>query len=310
MDTTSSATLSSVLDELDRAIAENLNGLTAGQCDENSSEASVYELRGLLQRQFIQDGDMDLDQIQVDFSRIFLPAWIPKSLSDMVGLTGSMTASQALASALQNPGGHDPKTLVSAIAMASRVSEHSGSNNNSRSVSECAGPSGLTTADRRGALDRPSGPSSTTSSTTTLCIEQPVSHNTNPVSPTSITQQYRIGTASRASGSSRAVARAQLELELARAKEERIQRELDAINVASSRCSEDDSLADRLSLAGLGGSRQMQATAPSREGAAHSPRHGGAEEAYAADQLQKSARQDQPAAMQQPEHSPILPQKA
>ena len=218
---TSSTTLISILDELDKAIAENLVDLTAGQVENDSEEGSIFELRGMLQMQSIQQGDLDMDQISFQWDRgpIPLPGWMPRSITDAIGITGTSTASQALARAIAKPESTNIRSLSSAVERA--LSCHSGSNNNSRAASEHACPSGLTNADRRGTFDRPSGPSSTT----TLLIEQPVSQ-TNSISPTNITQHYRFSTPSRASSSAKTAARAQLELELAKAKEERIQREI------------------------------------------------------------------------------------
>ena len=69
----------------------------------------------------------------------------------------------------------------------------------------------------------------------------------------------------------RAAARAELELELAKAKEARIQTEIQALDAASSRDSSDiDSLADR---AGLGpAAAHRHAAPPTGAGAAHSPK--------------------------------------
>ena len=257
METTSMTTLSSILDELDHAIAENMRGVVAAECESGSSEAAVFELRGFLQQKFNTDPTLNLDDIELQYNAlpVPLPNWIPKQLTSALGWTKTVSASEALASVIQNPTGSITRGLTSAIEMATSVS--SGSRANSRPVSEHAGPSGLTTADRNGNHERPSGPSSTT----TLLIDQPVSHNTNSISPTNNTQHYKLSTPSRASSSAKNAARAQLELELARAKEERIQKEIEALNT-SSRCSEADSLrqeADRLHI--LGGAEQQQARA-------------------------------------------------
>ena len=132
----------------------------------------------------------------------------------------------------------------------------------------------------------PSGPSSTT---TLLGQQAPSTTPTNSVSRNNV-QQYRIGTRSRTSGSSKATARAQLELKLARAREARIVAETNALDAASSRCSdkesEIDSLADPLSLAGLGSRQHHGPEAPNGKGAARSSEPRGADEVLADDQMQ------------------------
>jgi len=292
--TSSATTLSSVLDELDRAIAEHMQA-NVGSVE---IESSVQELRGLLQGHFNRQGDCNLDEVQVDFSRVSLPSWVPRALTDFVGATGTVTASSALASALKNPMQHNNQSLVSSIEMAAAASQHSGSRANSRPVSEHAGPSGLTTADRNGNHDRPSGPSSTT----TLQPDN-VSQMNSKVSPTNATQHFQIGTtASRgASCSSRAVERARLECELARAKEERIAAEIAALDAGSSRASEAGSLQDRLSLAGL--SRGAVPQAQAAHGVAHSPEPPDSHLEDVSESIHNNARHDQPAASQPPQSS-------
>ena len=300
----SSPTLISILDELDKAIAENMVGLTAGQVEEESEESSIFELRGMLQQQFNQQGDINMDQISFPWDRgpIPLPGWLPRSLTDAMGMTGTSTASQALSRAIAKPQSTDIRSLSSAVERA--LSQHSGSKNNSRAASEHAGPSGLTTADRRGTLDRPSGPSSTT----TVLIDQPVSQMNSRVSPTDQTQHFNIGTASRAASvSSRAAERARLEYELAKAKEERITAELAALDAGSSRASEAGSLQDRLSLAGL--SRGTVSHAPAALGVAHSSKPSDGNVENASQSMQDNARHDQPAASQPPQSSSPLPSR-
>ena len=264
MESVSGTTLSSVLDELDRAIAEHMHG-NVGSVEIDSEQSSVQELRGLLQGHFIRQGDCNLDEVQVDFSRVSLPTWVPKALTDFVGATGTVSASTALASALRNPMQHNQQSLVSSSEVTAAESQHRGSRAKSRPVSEHASPGGLTIANRNESYDRPSGPSSTT----TLQPNK-VSQSNSEVSPTNQTQLFQIGTAScGASSSSRAIERARLESQLARAKEERIAAEIAALDAGSSRASGAGSVQDLLLLAGLlrGAVPQAQAA----HGFAHSP---------------------------------------
>ena len=87
-------------------------------------------------------------------------------------------------------------------------------------------------------------------------------------------QHYHIGTRSRTSGSSRAAASAELELQFARAKEARILAAINALDAGSSRASSEiDSITGRLSLAGLGPAAATRHAAPQHnQGAAHSPK--------------------------------------
>ena len=117
---TTPSTLSDVIEELDRAICENLAGLTAGQCEAGSSEASVYELRGLLYQQWLQNPDLDLNSIPLEFTRVpvQLPPWVPRAITDGIGLTVQCTASEALASAIRDPTARNHSDLTSAIERA------------------------------------------------------------------------------------------------------------------------------------------------------------------------------------------------
>ena len=113
---TTPSSLSDVIEELDRAISVNLVGLTAGQCEAGSSEASVYELRGLLQQQWLQNPELDLSSIPLEFTRlpVQLPPWVPRSITDRIGITVQCTASEALASAIRNPAARNHSDLTSA----------------------------------------------------------------------------------------------------------------------------------------------------------------------------------------------------
>ena len=65
MAASSATTLSSVLDELDRAISENFHGLVAGQ-EAGSDESSIFDLRQQLQEHFHVHGDCDLSSIKLE----------------------------------------------------------------------------------------------------------------------------------------------------------------------------------------------------------------------------------------------------
>ena len=84
----------------------------------------MFELRGLLQEQLLRQSDINLDQIHLNHYRlpVALPSWVPQAITNAVGLTGTMTASEALASALKNPKLHDSRSLTSAIEMAAVAS--------------------------------------------------------------------------------------------------------------------------------------------------------------------------------------------
>ena len=142
--------------------------------------------------------------------------------------------------------------------------------------SESPRPSGLTATERIELSPRASGPSSTTTLLNTINVHDYHDHH---VSLQPEAQYFHIGSTSRASGSTRAAARAELELELALAKEHRIQMQLQALEVSSSLGGSDaGSLADRLSLAGLGShSSKTRRAAPAVQGAARSPRTPGAD---------------------------------
>ena len=119
MAATTMSSLSSVLDELDRAITENLHGLTGGQ-DAGSEESSILDLRHQLQDHFRLHGDCDLSEIKLDWtsSPVPLPGWVPKTVTDAVGLTRTLTASEALAKAISKPRAAEITSLTSAVGRA------------------------------------------------------------------------------------------------------------------------------------------------------------------------------------------------
>ena len=120
----SSATLSSVLDELDRAININLQGLTAGQEPEpGSDEYRILDLRQQLHEHFRLHGDCDLSTIHLDWtsSPVPLPGWVPKAVTDAMGVTKTLTASEALAKAISKPRAAEITSLTSAVGKALSV---------------------------------------------------------------------------------------------------------------------------------------------------------------------------------------------
>ena len=263
--------ISSILEELDRAIVEN--GLVATHVENGSSdESSIFELRTHLQQQLEVHVDLDMNQIQLNWAGAPLPSWLPRTVTDAMGLTSSLSASQALSKAIAKPRHRDISAITSAVDKALSIKSTS---ERSFQNSEPARPSGLAAAQRSGISPHASGPSSTTTLMTTTI------HDHNHDVSRNQTQRFSISTRSRASGSSsKGAARAQLELELARAKEARIEAELQALDSTSSRHSEKDSdidsLADRLSLAGLSSHPYQRSTAPPPgKGAARSQEPGG-----------------------------------
>ena len=96
-------TLSSVLDELDRAISVNVVGLVGAEI--SSDESSILDLRAQLSEQLQLNGDCDLSAIRLDWtsSPVPLPGWVPRRLIDAMGFTRTLTASEALAKAISKP---------------------------------------------------------------------------------------------------------------------------------------------------------------------------------------------------------------
>jgi hypothetical protein len=101
MAASSASTLSTIIDELDRAITEQ--GLVASQVEIGSDESSILDLRSHLQQQLNEHGDVDMDQIKLTWAGAPLPTWVPRIISDTMGLTRSLTASEALAKAISKP---------------------------------------------------------------------------------------------------------------------------------------------------------------------------------------------------------------
>ena len=98
--------ISSILEELDRAIVEQ--GLVASHVENGSSdESSIFELRTHLQQQLEVHGDLDMNQIQLNWAGAPLPAWMPRTVTDAMGLTSSLSASQALSKAIAKPRHRD-----------------------------------------------------------------------------------------------------------------------------------------------------------------------------------------------------------
>ena len=262
--TTSPSTLSSIVDELDRAILENLHGL--GGQEESTENSSILELRQHLHDHLQAHGDCDMNTISLQCTFAPVPSWVPKSIAEAIGVTKTLTASEALAKAISKPRAAEITSLTSAVGRALSIRSAS-----ERSVhgSESARPSGLAAAERSGFSPHASGPSSTTTLLNTTTMHD---HDHNQqVSRQLEAQRFNIGSTSRASGSTRAAARAELELELALAKEHRIQMQLQALEASSSRGGSDaGSLADRLSLVGLGSSSATRRAAPRVQGAARS----------------------------------------
>ena len=196
-------TLSSILDELDHAISINLQGLTAGQEPEpGSDESSILDLRQQLHEHYRQHGDCDLSSIHLDWtsSPAPLPGWVPKAVTDAMGVTRTLTASEALAKAISKPMAAEITSLTSAVGKALSVRSAS-----ERSVqcSETARPSGLAAAERLGSSPHASGPSSTTTLLNKTTMHD---HHNQHVSRQTEAQRFNIGSTSRASGSTRAAA--------------------------------------------------------------------------------------------------------
>ncbi len=70
MAATSASTLSTIIDELDRAITEQ--GLVATQADIGTDESSILDLRMHLQQQLETHGDLDMSSIHLDWAGVFL----------------------------------------------------------------------------------------------------------------------------------------------------------------------------------------------------------------------------------------------
>ena len=102
---TSSTTISSVIEELDKAVAENLNGLTGGVEQASTEQSSILDLLNQLQDQLRQHGDVAVDGIRLDWTgtAISLPSWLPRALTDTIGIRGSISASEALSRAVRKP---------------------------------------------------------------------------------------------------------------------------------------------------------------------------------------------------------------
>ena len=281
MAATTTSTLSSVLDELDHAISVNFHGLVAGQ-EAGSEESSILDLRDQLRAQFDQHGDCDLSSITLNYQSVPFPAWVPRTLTDAIGVTQTLSASEALAKAIAKPKSGEVTALTSAVGKALSIRSAS---EKSFIHSESARPSGLAAAERHGTSPHASGPSSTTTLLNTTTMHDHDQNYNQHVSLQPEAQRFTIGSTSRASGSTRAAARAELELELALAKEHRINMQLQALEASSSRGGSDaGSLADRLSLVGLGSSNvENRRAAPRVQGAARSSAtHGADAEAAAA----------------------------
>ena len=169
-DAATTMTMSSVIDELDHAIAENLQGLTGAiEVDAETEESLIMDLRAQLQQQFLRHGDVAFDEITLEWIRtvVPLPAWVPRTLTNAIGETGSITASEALSQAIQRPRQTNIKSLASAVERAVSASQQGGSEKSfTPPPSEPARPSGLTSAGQIGAMK--SGPTSAPSTSTTL----------------------------------------------------------------------------------------------------------------------------------------------
>ena len=185
--TTSTPSAANLLDELDYAIAEHA-GLTAGVYD-GSDDSSACVLQDL-RRTVIEMGDTPWEDIRLNVmhTKAPLPAWLPKSLTDALNLTGTISASQALAEAIRNPTHTDVPSLISAVQSAT---SQQGGSEHSLPPSERARPSGLTSAERIGGT---SAPSSTTTLLTHAVAEPTVSPT---VSQHEKPRHFHIGTRSR-----------------------------------------------------------------------------------------------------------------
>ena len=112
MAASTTTTLSSIVDELDRAITEQ--GLVAAQVDIGSDQSSILDLRSHLQRQLERHGDLNFDQINLDWAGAPLPAWMPRTVTDAMGITQTPSASDALSKAIAKPKARDISSLTSA----------------------------------------------------------------------------------------------------------------------------------------------------------------------------------------------------
>ena len=119
MAATTSSTLSTILDELDHAISVNLQGLTGGH-EASSNESSILDLRDQLQQHYRQHSDCDLSSIRLDWSSspVPLPTWVPKTVTDVIGVTKTLTASEALAKAISKPRAAEIISLTLAVGKA------------------------------------------------------------------------------------------------------------------------------------------------------------------------------------------------
>ena len=105
MAATTSSSLSSILEELDRAIVEP--GLVASQVDIGTDESSILDLRSHLQQQLERHGDLDMNEIHLNWAGAPVPAWMPRTVTDTMGLTRSLSASEASSKAIVKPRARD-----------------------------------------------------------------------------------------------------------------------------------------------------------------------------------------------------------
>ena len=347
-DSTPSA--SSILEELDRAIAENtIQGLTGtvelSECSSESA-AALLELREELRLAAQTHGDAMVSSLKVTKTSIPLPQWVPNSIIHSLGLTSEVAVATAVNDVARSQDVSSIKSLTSELQRATSqpASERSATCSDvprpaSLPQEQASRPSSTTTI---GPGTAPADPQYVPFAQCTFvltrgprkgnyCLEPCVRgdghqnmhrgscrcqlHFRNltssddaaaAVSPTpavSQPQHFNIASNSSAcSSATRAMRRAALEAELARAREQRIAAEIAQLDAESQHSRHSDTrseLADRLALAGL-----AAAPAPSAEGAAHHSK----QEVAPSKPVASMHAADQPK-QQLPHHDAILAQK-
>ena len=91
--TTSTPSASSILEELDHAIAEHRGLVGDFESESDQSIEALHELRKVL----VEVGDQPLDEITLGRinSNIPVPNWLPRSLTNALRITADVSASEA-----------------------------------------------------------------------------------------------------------------------------------------------------------------------------------------------------------------------